>query len=91
MYSILTMEVSRVLKVQMWSSYFSSGGVQSCSWRATVLQSLDTHLNTPATANQALNRHTRNFQAGVLRQVGAKLCRTAAPEFGHPDLHGHGI
>jgi len=22
--------------------------------------------------------HTRNFQAGVLRQVGAKLCRTHA-------------
>ncbi len=28
----------------------------------------------PAEANQALTRHTRNFQAGVLRQVGAKLC-----------------
>ncbi len=24
------------------------------------------------------NRHTRNFHAGVLRQVGAKLCRTPA-------------
>ncbi len=35
-------------------------------------------LNAPESANQGLTRHTRNFQAGVLRQVGAKFYRTVA-------------
>lgn len=34
-----------------------------------------------APANQGLTRHTKNFLAGVLSEVGANLCRT---EFGHP-------
>ncbi len=36
------------------------------------LQSLaPTLINTPEAANQGLTRYTWNFQAGVLRQVGA--------------------
>uniref|UniRef100_A0A672P3F5 Ras-related protein Rab-6B-like n=1 Tax=Sinocyclocheilus grahami TaxID=75366 RepID=A0A672P3F5_SINGR len=35
-------------------------------------------MNTREPANQALTRHTRNLKAGVLRQVGAKLCKTPA-------------
>lgn len=47
-------------------------GVRSCSWRATVLGSL----------NQPIKVYgmRRNFQAGVLEQVGAKLCRTLDPQ-----------
>ncbi len=30
-------------------------------------------------ANQGLTRYTPNLHAGVLRQVGAKLCRTSGP------------
>ncbi len=43
------------------------GGTPSCTLNLT-----------PEAANQGFTRHTRNFQAGVLRQVGAKLCRTVA-------------
>jgi len=43
-------------------------------WRANVLQSLAPTPIEPA--NQGLTRKTRNFQACVLWQVGAKLCRT---------------
>jgi len=49
---------------------------------ATVLESsAPTPTKHTRTANQGHNRHTRNFQAGLLRKVGAELCRT---EFGHP-------
>ncbi len=47
---------------------------QSCS-RDTVLQTFNV---TPEAANQGFTRHTRNFQTDVLRQAGAKLCRTVA-------------
>jgi len=43
------------------------GGPVSCRVQ------LQPQLNTPEPANQGRTRHTRNFQAGVLRQVGAKL------------------
>ncbi len=43
------------------------------------LQSLaPTLINTPEAAYQGLAWYTRSFHAGVLRQVGAKLCRTPA-------------
>ncbi len=34
--------------------------------------------HTPEAANQGLTRHTRNVQAGVFRNVVAKLCRTVS-------------
>ncbi len=37
--------------------------------RGPVEFQLQPHLNKPKPANQALTRHTRNFPAGVLRQV----------------------
>ncbi len=39
---------------------------------------LQPELNTPELANQGLTRHTRNFKAGVSRQVGVELSRTEA-------------
>lgn len=36
-------------------------------------------LNTPGLANQGPTRHTRNIHAGILRQVGAKLCGPPGP------------
>ncbi len=53
------------------------GGLVSCRVQ------LQPRLNTPEPAYQGLTRHTRNLQAGVLKKVGAKLCRT-------PALRGHG-
>ncbi|KAL0169790.1 hypothetical protein M9458_034386 [Cirrhinus mrigala] len=43
----------------------------SCQLRVSKLSP-----GSPESAN--LTRHTRNFQAGMLRQVVAKLCRTLA-------------
>ncbi len=60
-------------------AYFRSRLSKLWSWRAGVLQSLaPAPWNTPESANQALTRYTRRFRAGVLRQIGAKLCRTPA-------------
>ncbi len=50
------------------------------------LQSLAQPYNTPEADNQGLAWYTGSFHAGVLRQVGAILCRTPAlrTEFGDP-------
>jgi len=44
--------------------------------------------NTPAQADNGLTRHNRHFQTGVLRQVGAKLCRTVTPSGAGLDTPG---
>ncbi len=45
------------------------GGPMSCRVQ------LQPKSSTPESSNQGLTRHTRNFQEGVLRKGGAKLCR----------------
>ncbi len=48
-------------------------GHQTCSWRASVLQSLvPTPIKHTEAANQGLAWYTWNSKAGVLRQVGPK-------------------
>lgn len=58
----------------------ASGG--PLSWR----DQLQHQLNTPEQTNQGL---TRNFQSGVLKWVGTKLCNTVAPP--GPSLDNPGI
>ncbi len=55
-----------------WDSI--TGVAQTRSWRAGVLQSL----NTPEAANQALTCILENLPAGVWGKVRSKLCRTPA-------------
>ncbi len=62
------------LRGKIWGTLYGRGH-QVRSWRAGVPAEFSS--NTPEAANQG-RMYTWNFQAGVLRQVEAKLCRTPA-------------
>ncbi len=54
--------------------------VQSWSWRAAVLQILaPTPIKHSWTEVIKVSRITTIFQAGILEQAGAKICRTGPP------------
>ncbi len=78
-YSLYYFQESAVLTVQLWfiHPHVLSNLVQS--WRAGVLQSLaPTLIKHLKQQIKVLLSIPWNFQAGVLRHVGAKLCRTSA-------------